>query len=272
MRMPLHRLATFAVTFALGVGSDRAIRLASPVNRGGQTEIASPPTSDSPHPLGDLQELPKQPDNAEKISQTENVRFSGIGIVRISAHEDFGQTPRLTVTEVSSGEELLSAYFGSSAWRSDPKLGDLNPRFRFRIVRVRGFSEPLIIGIAMDPGVSDSAWEAVVIGVINGHPEQLTYESLQTSNEGGFFVGDLGQGVGLGAAQWDFVWGEDEGHPPPHQFEVKLYRWNGWRFEWYKVFRTKKKYQSGREALRAYGLHYVDIRKSFEEWSDIDTW
>ena len=166
----------------------------------------------------------------------------------------------------------MSAYFGSSTWSGDPKRGDLNPRLRFKIVRIRGFSGPLIIGIAMDPGVSDSAWEAVVIGVINGHLEQLTYEYLQTSNEGGFFVGNLGEGVGPGAAQWDFVWGEDEGHPPPHQFEVRLYRWNGWRFEWYKVFRTKKKYHSGRDALRAYDLHYIDIRKTFEEWSDIDTW
>ena len=93
MRISFHRLAACAITFALGVGSDRAIRLPSNVNRDSQTEIASSPMLDRSRLLSEPQELSRQSDNGtEKVSQTENVRLLGIGIVRISAHEDFGQT------------------------------------------------------------------------------------------------------------------------------------------------------------------------------------
>ena len=130
----------------------------------------------------------------------------------------------------------------------------------------------MVISIVLSSGGSDSGWEASAAGVVNGQLQELTYEHLRTSDEGGFFFGDLGHGIGPGAAQWDFVWGEDEAHVSPHRYEITLYKWNGWRFEWYRVFRTRSKYFSGRAALRANGLHYVDIRKSFPGWSDIDSW
>lgn len=207
---------------------------------------------------------------APRISQESVINVRGIGRLRICAHEDFGSAPKLVFTDATSGEELLSVPMGGYQWISREDVA-VNPKLRFKIVTIKGFSSPLIIGVAINPGGSDSAWEAVAIGVVSGRLEALTYEHLTTSDEGGFFFGDLGHDVGFGAAQWDFVWGEDESHVSPHQYEIKLYKWNGWRFEWYKVFRTAS-HNSGQEALQAQGLHYVDIRKSFPEWSDREAW
>ena len=208
----------------------------------------------------------------DSISQESIVRFPQIGDVRVCAHDDFGKTPRLTFIDQKSGREILSAYVGSFAWPwSDKAAAELNPKLRFKAISVKGLPDPLVIGIAINPGVSDSAWQAVAVGLVDGNLEVLTYETMETSNEGGFFFGDLGHGIGLGAAQWDFVWGEDEGHPPPHKYEVKLFKWNGWHFEWYKVFRTARTYNSPKAALKAYGLRFKDVRLMFPEWTDLET-
>lgn len=154
---------------------------------------------------------------------------------------------------------------------SDSPVG-VSSHTRFKIISTKQFSGPLIVAIAMAPGGSDCAWEMSVAAAVNGKLEELTYEHLETSDEGGFFVGDLGNRVGFGVAQWDFVWGEDEAHVSPHQYEIKIYKWNGGRFEWFRVFRTPAKYNSGRAALRASRLNYIDIRKTFAAWSDVEDW
>jgi len=204
-----------------------------------------------------------------KISQEEVIRFPQIGAVRVSAHE--GRELELTFVDAKSGKQILTSSLGDYHWyrSDDPADADWTPKLRFKVISIKGLPDPLVIGIAMDPGVSDSAWEAVAIGVVNGELERLNFETLEASNEGGFFFGDLGHGLGLGAAQWDFVWGEDECHPPPHKYEMKLYKWNGRRFEWEKVIRTRRQYNSPQKALLAYGFHFGNVRDLIPEWAGI---
>jgi hypothetical protein len=211
------------------------------------------------------------PEGYSLISQEATVRFPQIGNVRVRAHEEFKKYLKLEFIDPRSGDDIHTSYLGNFDWNWTNNV-EWNPKLRFKVISVKGLPDPLVVGIAMNPGGSDSGWEAVAVGVVNGQLEQLNYETLQTSNEGGFYFGDLGHGLGLGAAQWDFVWGEDEGHPPPHKYEVKLFKWNGWRFEWEKVFRTGRKYNSAQKALRAYGYHFVDIRTKFPDWADVAEW
>jgi len=202
-----------------------------------------------------LSKVPVKSDNRSsatsnsRISQEEIVRFPQIGAVRVRANEEVGRDLTLTFINQKSENEIQSYDFGSYwNWSKDTTDGDWHPKIRFKGISIRGLPNPLVIGIAMDPGVSDSAWQAVAFGVVDGQLQLLTFEKMETSNEGGFFFGDLGKGLGLGAAQWDFVWGEEEGHPPPHKYEVRLSKWNGRRFEWEKVIRTRGRYNSPQKA------------------------
>jgi hypothetical protein len=262
------RLLMTTLTLCIGLGVDALLRTKiddSKSDHHPTTAITTPTV----HPAA----IPSPANTIEIISQESIVRFPRLGEVRVCAHEDFGKAPRLTFIDQRSGQEILSSYVGRFdwPWTSDQKWANMNPKLRFKAISIKGLPDPLVIGIAMSPGGSDCDWQAIAVGVVDGRLELLTYETMETSDEGGFFFGDLGYGIGLGAAQWDFVWGEDEGHPPPHKYEVKLFKWNGWRFEWYRVFRTARTYNSPHAALKAYGLHFKDVRLMFPEWADLDS-
>lgn len=262
MKPHLPRLFTGVLTFIVGYAGHSLTR---PLPQ--SAEIVSPPANSQPQPftVGFRIGEPTKEKPTRRVSQEAVIKMPKIGKVRIQAFEPLGDGPEFVFSDADSGKEILAEYFYDNG---------LNERSqtRFKIISVKQFAGPLIISIGMNPGGSDCGWEASIAGVVNGRLEQLTYEHLQTSNDGGFFIGDLGHGVGFGVAQWNFVWGEGEGHPPPHKYEITLYKWNGWRFEWHRMFRTRSRYNSARAALRAYGLKYVDIRKSFPEWSDLESW
>jgi len=265
-------LISFATTSCLSVGIHYLLPTKStPSLAVDEAQLIGIPSVPSVVPNPPLKE--RSSVAASHISQEGIVHFPEIGAVHVSAHQDFGSGLRLTFRDQRSGEELLTAYFGSSNWNwsTDSTSAERNPTLRFKTISVKGLPNPLVIGIAMNPAVSDSGWEAATIGVVNGQLERLTYETLESSNQGGFFFGDLGHGIGLGAAQWDFVWGEDEGHYGPHKYEVKLFKWNGRRFEWEKAFRTRKEYEYGEDALRANGYHFVDVKALFPDWPGLDS-
>lgn len=273
MRGFLSRLFVAITTFCLGVGL-YVLTAAKPEEPPGHTrsQIATRAVSQSPPSLANNGDSSLK--GASRVSQQSIITFPQIGKVHVSAHEDFGNSPILTFDDPKSGREILNAYVGrlDCPSLSDPGAASLNPRLRFKAISIRGLPQPLVIGVAICPGVSDSAWEAVAVGVVDGRLERLTFETMETSDEGGFFFGDLGQGIGVGAAQWDFVWGEDESHPPPHKYQIKMLKWDGRRFEWYKVVRTDKKYNSSDAALRASGFHFKDVRLGFPQWADLDSW
>jgi hypothetical protein len=193
--------------------------------------------------------------------QEELIDVPGVGRVSVVAQENVGGVPLLSFLDASTGEKLFHISCGS-ADAHDPEL-------RFRVMRVQGVAGPLVVAVTRDVGGSDSTWEAVAVGVVEGQFEVLTYESMITTNQGGFYFGDLGGGRGPGAAVWGSVWGEGEGHYGPHQYEVILYAWNPKtsRFEWSQVLRTAGAVASGKSALRSLGLRFGDIRRSFPDFA-----
>jgi hypothetical protein len=207
----------------------------------------------------------------KRISQEEEINFDGIGLVSVSA-QDIRYTAKLVFTKISSGEDLLEAYVHSDMESYDDDHPDMNPTLKFTVKRITGLPNPLVIAVAMNPGGSDDGWESFAVGAVNGRLQQLTFEHLQINDDGGFFFGNLGGGIGLGAAQYDSVWGEDESHPPPHRYEIKLYKWNGRRFEWEKVLRTRAQYNCAHDGIRALGFHFTDIRATFSDWAYLGDW
>src|ERR1700730_2209497 len=182
------RLLITTLTFCLGLGVDAFLRTKIDNSQDSQSDEHSTAAITTPtvHPPA----ISSPPKPIESISQESIVRFPHVGDVRVCAHEDFGKVPRLTFIDQKSGSEILSAYVGSFEWPwSD--TDELNPKIRFKVISVKGLPDLLVIGLAINPGVSDSAWQAIAVGVVDGRLELLTYETMEASNEGGFFFGDL---------------------------------------------------------------------------------
>jgi hypothetical protein len=197
----------------------------------------------------------------QRVSQQEVINVPGVGRVRVSARET-GIETRLVFEDAGSGKELRSVTMASDA---------VKPSLRFKVMHLKGLPDPLIVGVAVSPGGSDSSWEATAFGAVGGELADVTgFEMRQAGDRGGFYFGDLGLGLGPGAAVWNDVWDLDyEGHPSPHRYEITLYRWSrgNERFEWERVFRTPGKFDSGERALRSVGLRFKDVRRGIPDFS-----
>ncbi|MDQ3919502.1 MAG: hypothetical protein M3348_13605 [Acidobacteriota bacterium] len=202
-----------------------------------------------------------------RIGQRETLLMPGVGRVRVTAFETDGQGARLVFENADSGKQLLSVTMVNDALR--PLL-----RFnRFKAMHFKGLPDPVVVGLAVEPGGSDAAYELRAVAAVGGELKELTRaETFTTEEEGGFYIGDLGHGLGIGLAVWDFVWDEDESHVSPHRYEIKLYKWNEerTRFEWARVLRTPGKFDSGEKAVRSVGLHFKDLRGSIPEFKYLD--
>lgn len=198
------------------------------------------------------------------VAQQEVVRMPGVGRVTVTAYEGEDDT-RLVFDDAATGKELAAVKMASDSYK---------PKLRFRVLHVKGLPDPLVVGLAASPGGSGSGWEAVAFGAVGGELRDVTgSELLQTGDRGGFHFGDLGGGIGPGAAVWTAVWDvEYEGHPSPHRYEVKLYSWSrvNKRFEWHKVFRTRGKFDTGDEAIRSAGLRFRDVRRGVRDFGYLE--
>lgn len=223
---------------------------------------APPAATSNIHPSESAHAADKTP----RITQQELVNFPGVGQVKISAVETFGESTHLVFNDAKTGKLLDSEYLGDDALRSDnPDL----PFLRFRVLHIKGLPDPLVVGVGVSYGGSDNGWESVAVGAVDGTLRELTEEHLNACDEGGFFYGDLGHGRGFGAVSWNFVWG-NESHPAPHQYELKVYKWNPKTasFEWYEVLRTHAKFDDGEKAVRSLGFDLRDVRKTFPDFKD----
>ena len=189
--------------------------------------------------------------------------MTGVGRVKVTAYEAEEDT-RLVFEDADSGKELLSRTLADDS---------LNPRLRFGVLHVKGLPDPTVVAVAVSPGGSGETDEMVAFASSGGELAELTRtDSFATSEGGGFYFGDLGRGEGLGLAVWDYVWDYDsEAHTSPHQYEVKLYKWNrsSGRFEWGRVFRTAGKFDSDGAALRSAGLRFRDVREGVPEFAEV---
>jgi hypothetical protein len=215
------------------------------------------------------------PDKRPRISQQEIVNFPGIGQVRVKADATFGQYVRLIFEDSQSGKRLFQEQFygEGDCFKPDADDPENAPYARFRVMHIAGLPDPLIVGIAVSHGGNDGDWEAVAVGAVNGKLKDLTPGHLSTTDQGGFFFGDLGAGRGLGEAEWQGIWDLDcdcEAHFGEHQYELKVYKWSeeAKRFEWYQVLRTRGQFYSDKKAVRSLGFNLSDVRRSFPDFKD----
>lgn len=221
---------------------------------------AAAPNSLHPEPTPAAMKTPR-------ISQQEIVNFPGVGRVKISALETFGESVHLEFRDADS-DKLLDRefFFGDGAVEGSAE----NPCLRFRVLHIKGLPDPLVVAASITPAADHDDWKSFAIGVVNGKFVDLASEQLEGTDQGGFYYGDLGRGRGTGAVSWNFVWG-NESHPAPHQYEVKIYKWNPKTasFEWSQVLRTRTKFEDGEKAVRSLGFGVRDALRSLPGlWSE----
>lgn len=271
MRRYAFRLAFALAAFATGISlpAPRVVPARAPTQKPEATPVTAQPAGEA----GKLSPAPSTPTATQteapvastpRISQRETLLMPGDGRVRVTAFET-EEDAHLVFEDADSGRQLLSITMAHDA---------LKPTLRFKVMRVKGLPGPLVVGVGVSPGGSDSSYKLVAVAVVNGNLKELTRtDTFNTSEEGGFYIGDLGDGLGPGLAVWDFVWDFDyESHVSPHQYEIKLYRWNREtsRFEWASVLRSPGKFDSGEKAIRSVGLRFKDLRDSIPEFKEPD--
>jgi hypothetical protein len=260
------RLPSASATFLFSLLLTNALTVTKPAPA--QHEQPTPQATPFVSPTVAPPQPSPTPDKTPRISQQEIVNFPGIGKVRISTFDASAESMRLEFRDASTEKMLDREYVGD--YEPGP-LPDMNPYLRFKVMHIKGLPDPLIVGVSMAPGVSDSSWQSVAVSAVGGELRELTTERLETSNQGGFYYGDLGSGRGFGALSWDSVWsGGDECHYCAHRFELKVYKWSEKtkHFEWYEVLRTHGKFEDGEKAVRSLGFNLSDMRRSFPDFKD----
>lgn len=197
-----------------------------------------------------------------RVAQQAVVGMPGVGRVRVTAYETEGDT-RLVFEDYDSGKELRSSTMAG---------GSLNPRLRFKVTRVRGLPDLTVVAVAVSPGGSGSGYEMEAFAPVGGRIQELTCAGSFTTDEmGGFYIGDLGRGVGLGAAVWQDL-DERGAHHDPHRYKITFYKWDDVdaQFELNKTITTRQEFDSDRAALRSAGLSFKDVREDAPEFNSLD--
>lgn len=196
-----------------------------------------------------------------RISQRAKVNFPKHGLLEVRAIEEADKPPQLEfvsaktkrlVSRMNLGKEKISL---SSFGR--------HPYVRFRELNIRGLPSPMIFAVVVYSGGSGSGYEGYIIGESNEKLKAFTRQPITTSNQGGIFIGDIGNGKGLGAVAWGYIWDfNSEGHYSYHRYEVEIYSFDNKTnlFKKTKTMRTKRKYGGrGEEALRELKLPIKDL-------------
>jgi hypothetical protein len=200
----------------------------------------------------------------ELVPQRAVVEYADFGELRVEATEPAGKLPKLLISENLSGHSIFSTNVGTQLVR--PESGASKTILRFVVVDGPHPQSPMVLAIAMSPGVSDCGYKAVVVGEISQTKHRmavLTPDPVDASAEDGIYVGNLGNHEGFGLAVWNFIWAEDEAHVDKHQYEVTLYRYEPTQsqFRFVRRLKSKGKYQSGTDALAELGLHYRNLMR-----------
>jgi hypothetical protein len=207
--------------------------------------------------------------NAEVVEAKE-VDFPIAGKVLVRAVEDIGNVPKLIMTNPKTGE-IVFEYENNDPELDlvlrirDDRMPYLQAFIRFLILTSDKDLSPLILAMIVRPGGSDSSFMSVVIGEVNGKIMLLTPETIDTSAQGGIFVGNLNRRFGFGIVVWNFIW-DSGAHYSLHPYEIKLFSFSDSKFEIKLNYITKHKYHgNGVEALREIGIFAHDLREEMEK-------
>jgi hypothetical protein len=212
--------------------------------------------------LGALVTLPQGEDHA-------TFQAKNIGQVKVTSSFPAGGFPTVRFQD-TTGHFLYSISVGSSepdifridedTSSSSPDLKNLGPSKLIYFVLDSKAQPTAVLAVAMYTGGSDCEYVPALVGPIGGKLTSWLQQEPVVNGQGGFYVGDLGGRRGFGLAAWSFIW-EDGAHWGSHRYNVRLYRVDPESGTSSLVFKadTKRKYVSGIDALKEFGLRYQNI-------------
>jgi hypothetical protein len=191
------------------------------------------------------------------MDQSAFVEFPKLGVLEIGVRAVDKQLPKLIIRNAAK-TVLFQVEMGHSY--TDPGNFLYGAATEFKVYHISGLPDPLLMVVALGPGGSDNRWEMMLIGVVSGKIQRL-WRSKPLRNAGGFFVGDLGKGRGLGFAQWD--WSPWQ-NPDTARYAIQFYRWNNEekKFDVGQLFIITK--DEDFETLGDRGLEFPDQKDDFK--------
>jgi hypothetical protein len=206
-----------------------------------------------------------------RVTQELWITFPKAGQVHVRAVENYGEQMRLEFLDIEK-DTVLHSFPAPTDEQPDATATYGNPFLRFRVLRVEGLPQPLVLAVAVTPGVSGHGFSASLIGEVGGRLKVLNKKPLETDNQSGIHVGDLGGGRGMGVAVWTYIWDTGcEGHYSAHQYRVERYPFDArrGRFVGGRTVRSKGKYGGhGEGALKELRLRYTDLLQDMSDVSE----
>jgi hypothetical protein len=209
---------------------------------------------------------------APMITQSLTVDFPVSGRVTIQSREEIGKFPQMVfVSQTTNKPLLISSVEDHDKWLI-PVAGDTpesRPALRFRVIRSRGFTGPMIMSVGLYTGGSDNAYFLTLFAEVAGHIIRLNAKPLFANVQGGYYLGHLNQHLGYGLAVWNFVWATGP-HYSKHEYALEIYRIRGTRMQ--RILRTtsRKMYDSdkGAASLLELGIKASDQRDGIPRIKD----
>jgi hypothetical protein len=206
----------------------------------------------------------------KQISMSKKVIFPKNGILSVQTVQEVGQP--FTVRFTDSNEKSMANFVmrsPGSGYISEYLDSAVDPKISVKVIKVEGFSSPLVHVVIVQPGGTDYGFWSALFGEVSGKIKLLTPPTTQFSWEGGVQIGNLGKGNGVGVAVWNSIWGDGESHYGDHIYQVEIYNFNQklGKFVKTKELKTKQKYETPAKAMESLGLSfYKDAVRDFPEF------
>lgn len=267
------KIVLFLSAFAVGVTTNAFFEpakntpLAVPLYRQEQLREQD---SDSSSLAGDDNKEPDA-DSKPKFVQSSIINFPKSGRVIVQAREQVGEFPEMIFVSAKTGKVLLRSSVKDKSLI--PDNGDwTQPHLGFHIIRSASLIGPAIMAVGACPGGSDNGFSLTVFGEVAGKLSQLNDKPLSTSNQGGYYLGNLSKNLGYGLAVWDFIWGNGTGecHYCKHRYEIEIYKLEDGKLKRTLRRASRKRYDSekGVESLHEFGITGHDQRTGISRIKD----
>lgn len=200
------------------------------------------------------------------VTCSQVVKFPVNGNVLVESLQEENEYPTILLSSEKTGKILLQ-----HAIRDHDGLIKEYRIVEFKTFQPDGFESPIILGIGIIPGGSDSSYYGVLIGEVNGKLEVLNKSRLYIKTQGGFYLGYLNKKYGPGFVSWTFIWGDNpaEAHYDLHHYKIEVFAYRNGRFIKVKNYISRKRYENyGVDAPGELGIQVTDLRSQFKYYQD----
>lgn len=193
-----------------------------------------------------------------KVTQAASGWFKKNDDTIVLAVEEFEKPLRLLV--LKRDRTLIYSKAFSDDYPPQKESTPVNPFLRFKMLDIKGLPSPIVLAVAAQPGGSDINYELNLVAEKQGNITSINPLPIHLSIQDGVYLGHINKKYGYGMIVWKFEF--DAAHYAPHKYKISIYQWDRKTesFTLKKAFVTKKRFESGEDALKSYGLPSENFR------------